>query len=359
MEQFFGYTLGKMTNRNAGTCLWCFGTKNGKEYFIKQFLNPKYPYQDKVLSPERIAKKIKQCKDSVDRKVRVYDAVNRYSDGNDVRIYEFFRFEQKYYLSMEKIEELEWSIQDVYQLPEKERRRLCALIAHAVAGLHRGGLAHSDLKHENILFTKSDNGTLTIKVIDFDSAFFEADEIKSEDISGDWVYFSPEVWGRFDGIDCHLTCRIDIFALGVLFHQYFSGDVPGFDRETGCTAAGQAVQQGLPLTISDRIPADLRELLIKMLDVDPEKRPTAMDVFRAFQPEELRDLKDEEGDAPVPEPVKDDRPPRYCTNCGKQYRGEGFLCAECAAREADKPKTADPKNFFQQGGDFFSRPSGF
>ena len=56
MEQLFGYTLGEMTNRNAGTCLWCFGTKNGKEYFIKQFLNPKYPYQDKVLSPERIEK---------------------------------------------------------------------------------------------------------------------------------------------------------------------------------------------------------------------------------------------------------------------------------------------------------------
>ena len=259
---------------------------------------------------------------------------------------------------MEKIEELEWSILDVYELPEKERRRLCALIAHAVAGLHRGGLAHSDLKHENILFTKSDNGTLTTKVIDFDSAFFEKDEIKTEDISGDWVYFSPEVWGRFDEIDCHLTCKIDIFALGVLFHQYFSGDVPGFDRDTGCTAAGQAVQQGLPLTISDKIPEDIRELLVRMLDVDPTKRPSAMEVFRTFQPEELRDLEPVEAES-EPEPKKDERPPRYCTNCGKQYRGEGFLCAECAAKEADKPKTADPKNFFQQGGDFFSRPSGF
>lgn len=33
----------KPTNANGGKCLWAFAAKDGQEFFIKQFLDPKYP----------------------------------------------------------------------------------------------------------------------------------------------------------------------------------------------------------------------------------------------------------------------------------------------------------------------------
>ena len=62
MEQLCGYTLtGDMTNKNAGFSMWCFGIKEGREYFIKQFLTPKYPYKDTVSSPQRIERILKSA----------------------------------------------------------------------------------------------------------------------------------------------------------------------------------------------------------------------------------------------------------------------------------------------------------
>ena len=322
MAQLGKYSLtSAMTNKNAGTCLWCFGTYAGKEYFIKEFLNPKYPYNDKVATEATIARRKKDCEAFTEEKLKIYDRVNTCSDGNDVRICNFFREKTKFYLSMEKVESLEWEIRDFCALPEYEKRRLCAIIAHAVAGLHNGRLAHADLKHENILYTRTPNGNLTAKIIDFDSAFFE-DVYPQQTVSGDQVYFAPEVWAHTGGMDLHLTCKVDLFALGVLFHRYFDeGRDPIFPTDTGCQYAGQAVVMGLPVTVSERIPADIRELLTRMLDPDPEQRPTAEEVFLFFQPEEAKQA--------IAAAKAETPPVHYCCGCGRPMTTPGEFCEAC------------------------------
>lgn len=184
---------------------------------------------------------------------------------------------------MEKITALPLDIGAIAALDISEKRRLCAIIAHSVAALHRGGLVHADLKHENILFMRTKNGTLTAKIIDFDSAFLEAEPPEEEgEIVGDWVYFSPGAWERISGGQTELTCKIDVFALGILFHQYFSGDLPQFNHDD-CSAAGQALQQGYALQLSEALPEDIAGLLESMLARDPEARSSAQDVFRHFR----------------------------------------------------------------------------
>lgn len=284
MEMLWKYAMtGNMTNQNAGYSMWGFAKKDGKDYFVKQFLAPKYPANDTESSPERLQRKKEQCARFVANKKAVYDIVNTCSDGNDVRICDFFRVETKYYLSMKRIEALPLDIEGIAGFDITEKIRLCAIIAHAVAALHRGGLVHADLKHENILFTHTNIGTLTAKVIDFDSAFLETDPPKEdEEIVGDWVYFSPEAWERISGGQAELTCKIDVFALGILFHQYFAGELPQFDHDA-CSAAGQALQQGYTLQISKEIPSDIAELLHQMLVRDPDERPSAQEVFQRFR----------------------------------------------------------------------------
>ena len=93
-------------------------------------------------------------------------------------------------MSMRKIESLHWGFTDVAKLPSGEIRRLCAIIAHGVASLHKGRMIHADLNPDNVLFMKTDAGYTTAKIIDFDSGFLETDPPgPGEPIIGDFNYF--------------------------------------------------------------------------------------------------------------------------------------------------------------------------
>ena len=74
---------------------------------------------------------------------------------------------------------------------------------------------------------------------------------------------------------------MDIFALGILFHQYFTGELPGFDREVN-SYPGEAVANGATLQVSSMLPSDLQALFSRMLDPDPDRRPSAEEVFYAL-----------------------------------------------------------------------------
>lgn len=293
MEMLWRYQMtGELTNQNAGYSLWGFAKYAGRDYFVKQFLSPKFPIDDTVSSPERLKRITDRCQKFIEKKKKIYDAVNAASDGNDIRICEFFRVESRYYISMEKITAIPWSIEDIFKLKDEQRRRLCAIVSHSIAALHSGRLVHADVKHENILYTHTPRGTITAKITDFDSAFLETDPPKDgEEIVGDWVYFSPEIWERTNGGSPTLSCKMDVFALGVLFHQYFSGKLPDYDHD-GCSSVGQAVLLGKEIQISDAIPEDVAELISQMLSLDPEQRPTAQEVFERIQPKSTKDAID-------------------------------------------------------------------
>lgn len=307
MEMLGTYELtGHLSSQNSGYSIWGFGKRGGRDYFIKQFLSPKYPEGDTVSSPERLQKKIAQCRKFEQMKFAIYQQLNANTDGNAVRVTEFFRIGSKYYITMPKIEALPWGAEDVAALPEADKRRLCSIIAHGIAGIHKGRIVHADLKHDNVLFMYARNGSVTAKIIDFDSSFLETDPPEAgEDIIGDLVYFSPEACMSIWGEPRELTCKMDIFSLGVLFHQYFAGELPGFDREQ-CNYPGEAVAKGFPLTLSEKIPEDVKELLSKMLAEDPAQRPDAQTVFRGLfngaPPEEVAE--ETVVSAPVAEPPR-------------------------------------------------------
>lgn len=307
MEKLGSYELtGHLTSQNSGYSVWGFGKKNGRDFFIKQFLSPKYPDNDTVSSAASIEKRKKKCERFEQKKAAIYKMINDNSDGNAVRVEEFFRVESKYYISMRKIDAFEWGVDTIAGFAEQEKRFLCSVIAHGIAGLHMGHVVHADLKHDNILFMRTASGYATAKIIDFDSGFLETDPpTEGEEIVGDQVYFSPEACKTFMGESPKLTCKMDIFALGVLFHQYFSGVLPGYDASLG-NYAGEAVARGGVATVSADIPADVRSLLERMLDADPEKRPTAMEVYAAFADKTLEEAKASEGKTEDPsseEPV--------------------------------------------------------
>lgn len=271
-----------LSNKDAGSCRWCFATRDGKDFFIKEFLSPKYPENDTHSTPEKRQKKLQKCLEFEKTKSRIYHNINLNSDGNAVRVEEFFRVGAKYYMVMPKLKPTNIEPEQIARLPMPVKVRICGVIAHAVACLHKAGFVHSDIKHSNIMLVHTANGSLTAKVIDYDAGFLEENPpVEAEAIEGDQVYFSPEVWNLMLGIPALLTCKLDVFALGILFHQYFTGQVPGYDQSAfGC--AGEAVAEGQTLEISNGIPENYRTVIEQMLHADPIERPTAQQVYEAF-----------------------------------------------------------------------------
>ncbi len=272
------YEVENLTTKNAGFSKWGFAVKEGKTYFIKEFLSPVYPVSGK-LSEKQIRQKKENCAAYEQKMRRVYEAVNGCSDGNLVRIQHFFRCKSKYYIVTEKIDAI--SMGELQKLPEQNREKICLILLHSVYCLHRAGMVHGDLKPDNILFQRLPSGFHTAKVIDFDTCFREKDEQNpSEEIHCDPVYMAPETWLRAEREEGRLTAAIDVFALGLIFHQILSGSLPTFSIEYDYPC--MALLNGGELYLNARIRPEMRTLIEKMTVPDPEKRITLAEAFLFF-----------------------------------------------------------------------------
>ena len=171
MKAINGYILeGELKTTNSGFSKWGFATKNGKRVFIKELIDPIYPVEAALLSPEVLARKRSICQQFEDRNRLLYRTINDCSDGNLVYIEDFFRCGSHYYLVMERVDAI--GIDEVRRMTEADKLRLCKALVHCLSGLHRVGIVHADIKLDNILFRRLPSGKVTGKVIDFDSCFW-------------------------------------------------------------------------------------------------------------------------------------------------------------------------------------------
>ena len=92
------------------------------------------------------------------------------------------------------------------------------------------------------------------------------------------VYFAPESFLFVAEEEAKITCKIDVFALGILIHQYLTGEVPYFDRSK-YNYAFEAALDGAIITANLAIPEKLRDLILSMLSKDPDERPSCAKVF--------------------------------------------------------------------------------
>lgn len=273
--------LGSFQNQDAGFSRWTFAEKDGNKFFLKEFLSPVYPDQDSLTETLRL-ERIEECREFEKKQKLLYERVNKASDGNLVRIIEFFRCDSHYYISTPKVEVVSSSLEKISSLPMEKKLFLCKTVAHSIKMLHANHIVHADLKENNILVQKSVTGEYVGKIIDFDCSFFEENPPVSEkELSGDQVYFAPEACRFIFGETVELTCKMDVFALGLLFHQYLTGKLPEFNQ-ADFYYAHVAVLEGEHLNISPTLPHPIRTLLEKMLECDSSKRISSNEVFNTL-----------------------------------------------------------------------------
>lgn len=278
-EKINGYRIiTEFTTSNAGMCKWAFAKKNGEAFFIKQMLSPKYPTPEieKKLGASLAASMRRDADRFYQDKRSFYDCLAQCRTGNVVVAEDFFREGSFYYLTTKRVQGPFLDIDRISRLDEEKKRTLLLAVAYSMAAVHKVNIVHADLKPENVLTKETSAGFCTAKLIDFDSGFREGK--LPEEIVGDQRYFSPEAIQYNFGETDKVTVKSDVFALGILFHQYWCGDFPAYNREE-YESASIALLEGDKVTPREDIPSDVRGLIGRMLERDPEKRPTCREIW--------------------------------------------------------------------------------
>jgi len=342
MSNMNGYEIiGELKNNNSGFAKWGFARKNGANYFIKEFLSPVYPADETVLSKAQIDKKKAICTQFEYDKRVFYNELNECYTGNIVTICDFFRDGSKYYMVTEKINADSINPLEISRMSWQQKILILKVLAYSMSVLHDRRIVHSDIKADNILFKRAKRGFYTAKIIDFDSSFTEDNPPESdEDLQGDMVYFAPESFMFIAEEGGELTTKIDVFALGILFHQYLTGELPGYDKGK-YDYIFESVLDGEPVTIDKSIPEYIGNVILRMLDKDPEKRPTCREVFNVLRSVDTgRTARSET--TPKPTPTTGGTEGRLKINMGSRasYVTKPVSEAELVERDA-RPKGMD------------------
>jgi len=136
-------------------------------------------------------------------------------------------------------------------------------IASALHHIHHLGIIHLDLKPSNILVDEAGKA----KIMDFGVAI-ESRQVLDRQIRGSLHYMPPEVLKQ-DRVDS----RADLYALGMTLYETVTGALPGYGRP-----AIEVIRMHLdedvrpPSSINPRIPPELEQIIMKLLEKDPRQR---------------------------------------------------------------------------------------
>lgn len=273
-----------------------FAERGGIEYFIKEFLYPKYPTADSPGSEKVKAQKRKACEtfENHHRKLNQLIATKVSLGGNLVYAVSFFRDGASYYKVNEKIDTSSLEPKVIATLPKDKIITIARSVCHSVGILHDLNIVHGDLKPDNILIKETSG-----KLIDFDDSYFSEEPPSDKDcIVGTPEYYSPElaayIMDEDDEIEGNtLTLASDVFTLGIIFAEYFTGEKP----ITGTTLpTWKAIEKGNPFSFAKTIDPQIEDLLKSMLSLNPNDRPSVKKIQL-----KLKDIK--EGKTPISTPT--------------------------------------------------------
>ena len=263
-------------NSGAGTATWCIASKDGKKYFIKSFLEITLLDEEtaKNLPAPMVEAKRKSCVQFRIRKKRLYDKLNEIQNGIFISPKELFIYNGHFCAVTDYIESFEGA-NKIHKYSPRRKAVLMRTLVLALKDLSDNHIVHSDLKLDNIIITYNQKKKPQLKIIDFDSGFFEdASPHNVSEYHGDMVYFAPEsmVFLQAEGeSDIRLTCAVDKFAMGLILHQMWCGKLPEYDKNE-CANVAEAVLLDKPITLHGSIPPQLQTIIKGFLQEDPDKR---------------------------------------------------------------------------------------
>jgi len=164
-------------------------------------------------------------------------------------------------------------------LPEYLARKIFSQLASAVHYCHQKGVAHHDLKLENVLIDPENNHK--VKLIDLGLCKIEEEDTAScVDVCGSVDYISPEILEELP----YSAQKSDVWSLGVILYCLLCANFP-FSSEERMDALlppdGVSKKEHPPLVFprSVAMSTEARNLCRKMMSINPTRRITMSQVI--------------------------------------------------------------------------------
>jgi TolB-like protein/tRNA A-37 threonylcarbamoyl transferase component Bud32/Tfp pilus assembly protein PilF len=202
-----------------------------------------------------------------ERFMREAQAAAALDHSNICTVYEFDEADGKAFISMAYIggQSLKKKIESgLFEI--SEALRIATQVAEGMQEAHKKGVVHRDIKSANIMVTEKGQA----KIMDFGLARITGTTLVTKEgmTMGTIAYMSPEQ-ARGEEVD-H---RTDIWSLGVVFYEMFSGQLP-FKGEHD-QAVVYSILNEQPKSIIDlrsETPMSLEQVVSKALEKNPDER---------------------------------------------------------------------------------------
>jgi eukaryotic-like serine/threonine-protein kinase len=237
----------------------------------------------KVLHPEYATKG-----DIVTRFHQEAVSASRIKHPNVLEIFDFGQLDNgAFYLAMEFLEgnDLADEIQRHRVLDPARGLRFALQICRALSAAHAKGVVHRDMKPENVFLQRTPDGEEIVKIVDFGIAQLRTNEeaaagakqrrlTRTGMIFGTPEYMSPEQAGGK-----HADLRADIYAVGIILYEMFTGAVP-FTGETFLGVLAKHLNETAPpmsaVYPEVGISLELQATILRALEKAPESRYQSM-----------------------------------------------------------------------------------
>ena len=288
MEKIQSYELLDNKAISTSSAVYRKTRKNGEYFFLKMFNDPVRPTERiRAHNPVEFKRRDDWCKRFENTRKTVNALISALGGGNFVAPVDFFLHENRYYQATPWREIEKKTIGEIVALGDPDKMLILKTAANCLKLLHEKGIIHCDIKPDNLPVTLTASNKSTCSLIDFDSAVLEGKIPAPDEVYGTDRYWSPELMsykmGRNYYGDYKFNVKNDVFAAAMVFHYYWSGEDFSYPAPKRGPYLHHAVLEDAPITVSSKVPEWLKTLLLRMIDKDPEKRPTMSEVLECLK----------------------------------------------------------------------------
>ena len=147
-------------------------------------------------------------------------------------------------------------------------------LAHGILALHGAGQLHRDIKPSNILVTRRGRVVLCDFGLVAELAPEGPQSTWMEQVVGTVAYMSPEQAAKDN-----LSEASDWYSVGVVLYEALTARVPFGSHGRDALRLKQVLEPPPPSEFETGIPADLGQLCVDLLRLDPDARPSGDDIL--------------------------------------------------------------------------------
>lgn len=246
-----------------------------------------------------LARKLAEDPDALARFTREARNASFISHPNVCEIYDFGETEDGLpFIAMQFVdgETLHAAIEREDGLPVAQVVDIGVQITRALEVAHTRGIVHRDLKPQNVMLTRSIDGSQMVKVVDFGIAKAMTGDDEAQEVTrAGWVVGTPEYVSPEQLSGQQVDGRSDIYSLGIVLFKALTGDLPFQGSTWQEVMTARLTEAPRPLSTFrpelERHTA-LQRALETALARDPADRPATVAEFREALVTALEDRDD-------------------------------------------------------------------